>query len=86
MLVACVIVVCAGKDESVRRVLGEMERLSEDVAALTQMTEIASGLHAPHQPLDDLLQDMLASASRQLADRQTSDQQLACLELSLSTS
>ena len=72
----------------------EMEQLSEDVAALTQITELASGLHLPHLPhqphlphvqLEELARDLLNSACRQLAERQNSDSQLSCLDLTVNT-
>ncbi|KAE8737514.1 hypothetical protein FOCC_FOCC017022, partial [Frankliniella occidentalis] len=83
------------KDESLRRVMREMEQLSEDVAALTQITELVSGLHLPHaqQPgqqlqlqLEELARDLLTSSCRQLAERQNSDSQLSCLDLTVNTS
>lgn len=85
------------KDESLRRVVREMEQLSEDVAALTQITELASALHLPHAPqqpqqqqqqqqLEELARDLLSAACRQLAERQNSDSQLSCLDLTVNTS
>ncbi|KAK3925866.1 Rho guanine nucleotide exchange factor 17, partial [Frankliniella fusca] len=84
-------------DESLRRVMREMEQLSEDVAALTQITELAAGLHLPHvqqqgqlqqlqQQLEEVARDLLASSCRQLAERQNSDSQLSCLDLTVNTS
>lgn len=72
----------------------EMEQLSEDAAALTQITELAAGLHLPHLPhtqlqqqqLEELARDLLSSTCRQLAERQNSDSQLSCLDLTVNTS
>ncbi|XP_034253940.1 rho guanine nucleotide exchange factor 17 [Thrips palmi] len=93
------------KDESLRRAMREMEQLSEDVAALTQITELASSLHLPQpqsqqqqqqqlqqqqqqqqQQLEELARDLLSAACRQLAERQNSDSQLSCLDLTVNTS
>lgn len=76
---------CLVKDENVRRMLREMEYLSEDVSTLTQMTDMVSMLHCPHSQLEDSIKDMLSALNKQLLERQASDTQLCYLELNLHT-
>lgn len=73
------------KDENVRRMLREMEYLSEDVSTLTQMTDMVTMLHCPHSHLEDSIKDMLSALNKQLLERQASDTQLCYLELNLHT-
>ncbi|XP_025208215.1 rho guanine nucleotide exchange factor 17 [Melanaphis sacchari] len=73
------------KDENVRRMLREMEYLSEDVSTLTQMTDMVSMLHCPHSHLEESIKDMLSALNKQLSERQASDTQLCYLELNLHT-
>ncbi|XP_050441671.1 rho guanine nucleotide exchange factor 17 [Adelges cooleyi] len=73
------------KDENVRRMLREMEYLSEDVSTLTQMTDMVAMLHCPHGQLEDSIKDMLSAVNKQLSERQASDTQLCYLELNLHT-
>lgn len=73
------------KDENVRRMLREMEYLSEDVSTLTQMTDMVTMLHCSHNQLEDSIKDMLSALNKQLSERQTSDTQLCYLELNLHT-
>ncbi|XP_050544977.1 rho guanine nucleotide exchange factor 17-like [Daktulosphaira vitifoliae] len=73
------------KDDNVRRMLREMEYLSEDISTLTQMTDMVSMLHCPHGQLEDSIKDMLSAVNKQLSERQASDTQLCYLELNLHT-
>ncbi|CAG9793606.1 unnamed protein product [Diatraea saccharalis] len=73
------------KDENLRRVMQEVETLTQDVATLTRISEQVAALHAPHAALEEAVRDLLAAAARQLADRHASDTQLCCMELSVGT-
>nr|CAD7201088.1 unnamed protein product [Timema douglasi] len=77
--------VVKAKDENLRRMLREMEHLAEDVATLTQVSELVSTLHCPHSHLEESVREMLSALNKQLQDRQTSDSQLSYLELTVNT-
>jgi hypothetical protein len=77
--------VLSAKDENLRRMLNEMENLTEDVATLNQISDLAASLHCARGQLEEVVREMLSSASKQLAERQTSDSQLCYLELTLNT-
>uniref|UniRef100_A0A1B6E9V0 DH domain-containing protein n=1 Tax=Clastoptera arizonana TaxID=38151 RepID=A0A1B6E9V0_9HEMI len=73
------------KDESVRRMMREMDNLVEDVATLSQMSELVSTLHCPHSQLEDNIREMLSALNKQLVERQNNESQLSYLELMLNT-
>lgn len=73
------------KDENLKRMMREMEKLTEDAATLTQINELTSTLHCPHNSLEEIVKEMLANVNKQLSDRQNSDSQLSYLELMLNT-
>lgn len=73
------------KDEKVRSILREVERLSEDAATLSHISELSGTLHCSHSSLDETVREMLTTVNRQLQERQSGDAQLACLEVNLST-
>ncbi|XP_032522674.2 rho guanine nucleotide exchange factor 17 isoform X4 [Danaus plexippus] len=75
-----------GKDENMRRLIHEVETLTEDVNTLTVISEQVAALHTQHLPLEELVREMLQSANRQLSERQNFDNQLCCMELTLNTS
>ncbi|XP_044741700.1 rho guanine nucleotide exchange factor 17 isoform X2 [Chrysoperla carnea] len=74
------------KDDNVRRMMSEIENISEDLATLNQINELIWSLHCPHEQLDEIIREMLATTNRQLAERQNSGSQVSYLELSLNTS
>ncbi|XP_055549403.1 uncharacterized protein LOC129732498 [Wyeomyia smithii] len=74
------------KDENVRRIMKEIEHLSEDSNKLSQMSELASSLRSPHQLLEEAIRDLQREVQRQLSERQTNDAQLNILELTLNSS
>lgn len=69
------------KDENVRRIMKEIENLSEDSSKLQQMLDIAANLRYPHQSVDDAIRELQGNVQRQLAERQANDTQLNVLEL-----
>ncbi|GLV39352.1 uncharacterized protein CBL_13229 [Carabus blaptoides fortunei] len=73
------------KDENVRRVMLEIENLTEDITVLNQISELIWSLHGPRAQLEDVVREMLSSLNRQLAEQQNSDSQLSYLDLSLNT-
>lgn len=78
-------VISSAKDENLKRVMKEMEKLTDDVATLTQINELTSTLHFPHTSLEEVVKEMLVSVNKQLVERSTSDSQLSYLELMLNT-
>ncbi|CAK1593718.1 unnamed protein product [Parnassius mnemosyne] len=74
------------KDENIRRIMHEVETLTEDVNTLTQISEHVAALHTHHAQLEELVRDMLHSLNKQLMERQNSDTQLCYMEISLNTS
>lgn len=73
------------KDENLRRIMNEVETLTQDVNTLTQISEKVAALHTPHLHLEEIVRDMLHSMNRQLSERQNSDTQLCYMEISLNT-
>ncbi|XP_053670589.1 uncharacterized protein LOC128720910 [Anopheles nili] len=74
------------KDENVRRIMKEIEHLTEDSGKLIQMSDIAASLRCPHAPLEEAVRELQREIQRQLAERQTNDAQLNVLELTWNTS
>ncbi|XP_055604092.1 uncharacterized protein LOC129752331 [Uranotaenia lowii] len=74
------------KDENVRRIMREIENLSEDSTKLLQISELAASLRCPHQLLEEAIRDLQREVQRQLSERQTNDAQLNILELTLNSS
>lgn len=71
------------KDENVRRIMKEIEHLSEDCSKLQQLLELSSSLRCPHQTLEESIRDLQVNVQRQLVERQANDSQLNVLELNL---
>ncbi|KAK6620794.1 hypothetical protein RUM43_011090 [Polyplax serrata] len=71
------------KDENVKKVMREIERLSEDVCILNQINDLTMTLQCPRTSLEEVVKEMLANVNKQLTDRQASDTQLSYLELML---
>lgn len=63
----------------------EIQKLSEDVCVLTQISDLTLTLQCPRTSLEEIVKDMLSNVNKQLAERQTSDSQLSYLELMLNT-
>ncbi|XP_058455844.1 uncharacterized protein LOC131433085 [Malaya genurostris] len=74
------------KDENIRRIMREIEHLSEDSNKLSQMLELASSLRCTHQLLEESIRELQREVQRQLSERQTNDAQLNILELTLKSS
>lgn len=71
------------KDENIRRIMKEIEHLSEDSSKLQQILDLASNLRCPHQTLEESIRDLQLTVQRQLVERQANDSQLNVLELNL---
>lgn len=74
------------KDENIRRIMKEIEHLSDDSNKLTQIFDLAASLRCPHQLLEESIRDLQREVQRQLSERQTNDAQLNILELMLNSS
>ncbi|XP_045779061.1 rho guanine nucleotide exchange factor 17 isoform X2 [Maniola jurtina] len=74
------------KDENLRRIMHEVETLTEDVNTLTQISEHVAALHTHHAHLEEIVREMLHTVNRQLSERQNSDMQLCYMEISVNTS
>lgn len=73
------------KDENLRRMMREMEYLTEDVNTLSQMVDLVATLHCPHGQIEENIREMLSALNKQLNDRHVSESQLSYLELALNT-
>lgn len=71
------------KDENVRRMMKEIEHLSEDSSKLQQILDLSANLRCPHMTLEDSIRDLQVNVQRQLVERQANDSQLNVLELNL---
>ncbi|XP_024084629.1 rho guanine nucleotide exchange factor 17 isoform X2 [Cimex lectularius] len=73
------------KDDTVRKMLKEMEQLNSDVSTLSQMAELVTTLHCPHSQLEENVREMLSALNKQLTERHAADSQLSYLELTINT-
>ncbi|XP_064553700.1 rho guanine nucleotide exchange factor 17 isoform X1 [Drosophila montana] len=73
------------KDENIKRIVSEIENLSEDSNKLQQITEITASIKYPHQYLEDVIRELHREIQRQLSERQTNDTPLNMLELTVSS-
>lgn len=73
------------KDDNCRQIVTEVNNISEDLAVLNQMNEMVPSLHCNHSNLDEVIKDMLATLNKQLSEQQNNESQLACLDLTIST-
>uniref|UniRef100_A0A182J3E0 Uncharacterized protein n=1 Tax=Anopheles atroparvus TaxID=41427 RepID=A0A182J3E0_ANOAO len=74
------------KDENVRRIMKEIEHLTEDSGKLIQISDLTASLRCPHASLEEAIRELQRDIQRQLAERQTNDAQLNVLELTWNTS
>ncbi|CRL02246.1 CLUMA_CG015133, isoform A [Clunio marinus] len=70
------------RDENVRRIMKEIEHLTEDSNKLQQIFDLTTSLRCPHQTLEESIRDLQANVQRQLAERQANDSPINILELS----
>ncbi|XP_026142825.1 rho guanine nucleotide exchange factor 17 [Carassius auratus] len=54
--------------ENIQKTIG---RLDEDLSTLGQISKLSETLSFPHQSLDDVIKDLMASVHRELADKQS---------------
>lgn len=54
--------------ESIQKMIG---RLDEDLSTLGQISKLSENLSFPHQSLDDVIKDLMASVHRELAEKQS---------------
>ncbi|KAH8329800.1 hypothetical protein KR074_010416, partial [Drosophila pseudoananassae] len=73
------------KDENIKRIVSEIETLSDDCSKLQQIADITVSLKYPHQYLEDVIRELHRDVQRQLSERQTNDTQLNMLELTVSS-
>ncbi|CAG0899490.1 unnamed protein product [Darwinula stevensoni] len=73
------------KDENLKKLLKEVSSLEEDISIVSQMMDLTNSLHCSHASLDDSLRELSGSLHRQLAERQTSESHLLCLDLTITT-
>lgn len=71
------------KDENIRRMINEIENLTEDSNKLQQILDLVSTLRCPHQTLEESIRDLQLNIQRQLSERQSNDSQLNILELNV---
>ncbi|XP_068122735.1 rho guanine nucleotide exchange factor 17 isoform X2 [Hyperolius riggenbachi] len=58
----------ASNRDSVQKIIG---RLDEDLSTMGQISKLSETLSFPHQSLDDVIKDMMASVHRELAEKQS---------------
>lgn len=74
------------KDDNCRQIVTEVNNISEDISLLNQINDLTLSLHCNHSHLEEVLKEMLASLTKQLSEQQNNESQLACLDLTISTS
>jgi hypothetical protein len=73
------------RDETVRRLLQELAEVADDLNLISRLMELTNHLHCSHTAVDETLRDLQTTLSRQLAEKQSGENGLNCLELSLVT-
>uniref|UniRef100_A0A6I8QL20 Rho guanine nucleotide exchange factor 17 n=1 Tax=Xenopus tropicalis TaxID=8364 RepID=A0A6I8QL20_XENTR len=58
----------ASNRDSIQKIIG---RLDEDLSTMGQISKLSETLSFPHQSLDDVIKDMMASVHRELAEKQS---------------
>uniref|UniRef100_A0A3B4GF55 Rho guanine nucleotide exchange factor 17 n=1 Tax=Pundamilia nyererei TaxID=303518 RepID=A0A3B4GF55_9CICH len=58
----------ATNKDSIQKMIG---RLDEDLSTLGQISKLSETLSLPHQPLDEVIKDLMASVHRELSDKQS---------------
>lgn len=71
----------SAKDESVRKIMSEIDQLVDDCNKIQQISKIVSSLRYPHQHLEETLKDLHRDIDSQLKDLKSQDNQLNMLEL-----
>ncbi|XP_031626312.1 uncharacterized protein LOC116342734 [Contarinia nasturtii] len=74
------------KDENVRKIMKEIEHLTEDCTKLQQVLDITLSLRCQHQTIEENVRELQKELQRQLSERQSNDSQLCLLELGLTQS
>ncbi|KAK8749646.1 hypothetical protein OTU49_015465 [Cherax quadricarinatus] len=77
--------IARSRDESVKKLVREMETLQEDLKTLQYISKLSKTLRCPRGPLEESVQEMLAQVQKQLAERHGADSQLMELELTITT-
>ncbi|CAM1304706.1 ARHGEF17 (predicted) [Pycnogonum litorale] len=77
--------VTKNNDAGITKAMHEVETLQEDISVLGEITEMSNSLNIPHQGLDDVVRELLATATKQLAEKHSSDSVLLSLELTVTT-
>lgn len=77
--------IARSNDAHIKRALMDIQHLEEDVSTISHIGELAGGLHCPRQNLDEVVKEMATSVAKQLQEKQTSNSQLLCLELTVTT-
>lgn len=75
------------RDESMKKLMREMETLKEDLQTLHQISKLTKTLRCPRGIIEDSVQDMIAQVQKQLIERHGAgaDSQLLELELTVTT-
>lgn len=75
------------KDNTTREFSGnnEGDSISKDVQILTKISNLSVHLQIPHEALDDIVREMIAQTTRQLAEKNNPGVHATCLELNLKT-
>ncbi|KAK3872868.1 hypothetical protein Pcinc_022083 [Petrolisthes cinctipes] len=77
--------IARSRDESMKKLVREMETLQEDLQTLQHISKLTKALRCPRGPMEEAVQDMIAQVQKQLAERHGADSQLMELELTITT-
>ncbi|XP_042237395.1 rho guanine nucleotide exchange factor 17-like isoform X2 [Homarus americanus] len=77
--------IARSRDESVKKLVRELETLQEDLQTLEHISKLTKTLRCPRGPMEDSVQDMITQVQKQLAERHGADSQLMELELTITT-
>ncbi|XP_076362739.1 rho guanine nucleotide exchange factor 17 isoform X3 [Tachypleus tridentatus] len=68
-------------DTNIKKAMKEIENLENDISLLGRINELIENLNCQHQILDEAMEDVMATVSKQLLEKQTTDPLLLSLQL-----
>ncbi|XP_066963606.1 rho guanine nucleotide exchange factor 17-like [Macrobrachium rosenbergii] len=77
--------IARSRDESMKKLVREVETLDEDRQTLQHISKLTKSLHCPKGPLEEVLTEMISTNQKQLEERQGADSRLMELELTITT-
>ncbi|XP_022241065.1 rho guanine nucleotide exchange factor 17-like [Limulus polyphemus] len=68
-------------DANIKKAMKEIQNLEDDISLLGRINELIGNLNCQHQILDEAIEDVMGTVSKQLLEKQTTDPLLLSLQL-----